>query len=475
VLGAGLFLLLVLVPLEPSDPRISRMAAVAVLMAVWWVTEAIPIPATALLPLVLFPLLRILDSETTAILYVNSNIFLFLGGFLLALAIEKWNLHRRIALATVRVIGDRPRRILFGFMIASGFLSMWISNTATTLMMLPIALSVVGRVGKGHDDDRTRRFGLVLLLGIAYACSIGGTATLVGTPPNIVFAQIYHDSFPEAEPITFLDWMRVGLPFAVCFLALAWVYLAFFLGKLGSARMAGGGDVIREEAAALGRMSREEKIVLGVFAVTALLWIFRRDITLGAFTIPGWEGILGVKGFVSDATVAMGMATLLFLIPSDFRRGEFLLDWKAAGRVPWGILILFGGGFALAGGLQETGLSRWLAEVLTRLHEVPTWVLVLAVCTFMTFLTELTSNTATTQMILPILAATAVGLGCDPRVLMIPATLSASCAFMLPVATPPNAIVFSSELIPIPTMARAGFVMNLAGIVVIFLLVHLLG
>jgi sodium-dependent dicarboxylate transporter 2/3/5 len=247
------------------------------------------------------------------------------------------------------------------------------------------------------------------------------------------------------------------------------------VGKLGSERLSGGVDVIRREYEALGRMSREEKLVLAAFVTTAVLWIWRRDIPVGGFTIPGWEGILGVRGYVSDATVAVGMAILLFLVPSDLRRGEFLLDWKTALRIPWGILLLFGGGFALAAGFQETGLSRWLGEALTRFEGIPVGLLVVVICTFMTFLTELTSNTATTQMVLPILAATAVTFGCEPLLLMVPATLSASCAFMLPVATPPNAIVFSSERIPIPTMARVGLVMNVLGVVLIYLLIHLFG
>jgi sodium-dependent dicarboxylate transporter 2/3/5 len=398
-----------------------------------------------------------------------------MGGFFIALTIEKWNLHRRIALATIRAIGDRPRRILLGFMLASAFLSMWISNTATALMMLPIALSVVTQLGGEGDPDRVRRFGLVLLLAIAYSCSIGGTATLVGTPPNIVFAQIYHETFPDAPPVTFLDWMLRALPFAAVFLAFTWAYLAFVVGRLGARSMTGGRDAIREQYAALGPMSRQEKMVLGAFVATALLWIFRRDIGIASFTIPGWESILGVGGYVSDATVAIGMSVLLFLTPVDLERGEFLLDWKTAVRIPWGILLLFGGGFALAGGFQETGLSRWIGETLTRFEGVPAWVLVVAICTLMTFLTELTSNTATTQMVLPILAATAVTFDCDPLLLMVPATLSASCAFMLPVATPPNAIVFSSDLVPIPTMARVGLVMNVAGVLLIFSLFHLLG
>ncbi|MFH1279827.1 MAG: DASS family sodium-coupled anion symporter [Candidatus Eisenbacteria bacterium] len=473
-LGLALFFLFLFLDPDPERPALGRMLAVTLLMATWWITEAVPIPVTALLPVPLFPLLGIEASKDVAPNYMNSSIFLFMGGFILALAIEKWGLHRRIALNVLRVIGVKPRLLVLGFMIATAFLSMWISNTATAMLMLPIGLSVINRLGPELEDPkRSDRFALVLMISIAYAASIGGTATLIGTPPNLAFTRIFAISYPDAPEISFSIWFAMAFPLAAVFLVTAWALLTRVIFPVGGGAMGGVRSELSRERRELGPMEREEKSVLVVFVLTALLWIFRADIPLGGTVLRGWASRLGVTG-VDDATVAMSAAVVLFLIPARRGAGR-LMDWTTARRLPWGILILFGGGFALASGFQASELTEWLGRRFLGLEGTSPHILVLATSTLLTFLTEVTSNTATTQIILPILASASATLRVHPLLLMIPATLSASCAFMLPVATPPNAIVFGSRRVPIQAMVKAGIVMNLAGIVLIFLTVTLLG
>ncbi len=472
-LGLALFFLLLPLDLDPTNPAIPRILAVAALMAAWWITEAIPIPVTSLLPLVLFPVLGIMDAKKVAPIYMNSNIFLFMGGFILALAIEKWGLHRRIALNVIRLLGVRPRRLVLGFMIATAFLSLWISNTATTMLMLPIALSVIRRMEKAMGGREESVFPVALMISIAYAASIGGTGTLIGTPPNISFTRILAISFPEAPEISFGVWFAMAFPLVIVFLGLSWMLLTTVLFPLGKENVEGAREVLLAERNELGRMSREERIVLVLFVLTALLWICRADIRFGGTVLAGWASRLGLEG-VDDSTVAMFTAILLFLIPAKRAKGR-LMDWETAVRLPWGILLLFGGGFALASGFKETGLTSWIGEKFLPLAGTSPKLLVLATSSLLTFLTEVTSNTATTEMILPLLASIAVSLHIHPLLLMIPATLSASCAFMLPVATPPNAIVFGSGRVPIQTMAKAGILMNILGIILIFLTLFTLG
>ena len=467
-------IILVLPPMDAGNPLVSRTAAVAVLMAVWWLTEALPIPATALLPVPLFPLLGIMDGRSTAATYFNSVIFLFVGGFLMALAMQRWQLHRRIALRILLLIGGGPGRILLGFMAATAFLSMWISNTAAAMMMVPIAMAVVSRLREGNDSPAMSRFAAGLLIGIAYAASIGGIATLIGTPPNLAFSQIFHMTFPAAPEITFADWMLFGTPCAILLLAAAWgVLRVMFVHHAGSGK--GGTEEFRQEYRELGRMKSEERVILVLFAAMALLWFFRQDIALGSMVVPGWSRLLEQPKFADDGTVAVLVASLLFLIPSRSKRGERLLDWATAHKLQWGIVLLFGGGFALAAGFKESGLSAWVASQLTGLSGVPSLVMVTSVSTLMTFLTELTSNTATTQIVLPLLGSLAVALQVNPLLLMIPATLSASCAFMLPVATPPNAIIFGTGEVKMTDLMRSGIVMNLVGIVLIVALIFIFG
>lgn len=415
-----------------------------------------------------------MQGKAVAATYMNSSIFLFMGGFLIALSLEKWQLHRRIALNILRLLGDRPRKLILGFMIATAALSMWISNTATTMMMLPIAIAVIAKADEAISESRFRtNFSLALMLAIAYSASIGGIGTLIGTPPNLAFSRIFVISFPEAPPITFAQWLMMAFPLVVVFMAVTWLLLTRVLVPVSNESFAGGKDIVLQELKRLGPMIVAEKRVGIVFAVTALLWITCSNIDLGFATLPGWSNLLGLKGFVDDGTVAIMMGALLFIIPSGKGSGKFLIDWQTAMKLPWGILLLFGGGFALANGFRVSGLSAWIGNGLIGLADVSSVFMVAGTSILLTFLTELTSNTGTTEMILPVLAALSVAVKVHPLLLMLPATISASCAFMLPVATPPNAIIFGSGRVPIAKMASVGIVLNLIGVVLLTSLVML--
>jgi len=449
-------MVLLFADLEPGNPAPTRMAAVAILMAGWWITEAIPIPATALLPVALFPLLAILPGKQTAPVYFNYVIFLFIGGFLFAIAMERWNLHRRIALRIILLFGTGPRRLMLGFMAATWLLSMWISNTATTMMLAPMAVALLGQLGDRYGVEHMRRYGIGLLIGIAYAASIGGTATLIGTPPNISFARILTIVVPDAPEISFADWMIFALPFSAIFLVIAWASLARMHAR-GLKVDGGGKEEFQRAYDELGPVSYEEKWIGVLFVFLVLGWTLRKV----------WTAWLPEPNFVDDGTIAIALALILFIVPSRTEGKGQLLRWSDAMRIRWGIVLLFGGGFALATGFKESGLSEWMGTRLAGLEGLPPILLVLVVCTTITFLTELTSNTATTEMVLPILAALGAAIKVDPLQLMIPATLSASCAFMLPVATPPNAIIFGTGRITMRDLMRSGLRLNLIGIVLI--------
>lgn len=476
------FLVLFFVELDPANSADERMAAVATLMAVWWITDAIPMAATSLLPLVLFPVFGVMNGKDLAPVYMNYVIFLFLGGFLIALAMERWNLHRRIALTIIRTLGSDPPRLILGFMLATAFLSMWISNTATSIMMLAIGLAVIRQAEETFGKEKTAPLSLSLLLGIAYSASIGGMATLVGTPPNLALVRLFELSFPGAAEadyhISFGQWMLFAVPLSVALLAVTWALLTKICLRASRELILDPG-LIAEEHRQLGPMRFEEKMIFAVFVTTALLWIFRADLNLGDWRIPGWTSLLPFGGFLDDGTIAVMMALVLFMIPSRPREGEergprTLLDATVFAKIPWHIILLFGGGFALAKGFQTSGLSDWVGARFVGLENAPLPVLVGAICTVLTFLTEFTSNTATTEMVLPLLAAVATATGIHPLLLMIPAAISASCAFMLPVATPPNAIIFASGHIRIGQMVRVGVCLNVIAIVVtttIFLLI----
>jgi len=458
--------------LGPGDPKVARMAAVALWMAAWWVTEALPIPVTALLPLVLMPLLGLGSVDKVAPEYARPTIFLFLGGFLLALGLEATGIHRRMALLLVHKVGSRPRGLLLGFMLSSGLLSMWINNTATAMVHLPIALSVLAAVrAKGADEAQMKRLGVAVLLAISYAASIGGMATLVGSPPNLIYRDQLARLFPQSPPPSFAQWMVIGVPLSAAFLGIGWLLLSRVVVRLGDEPLLGSRDAVGAMRRELGPVRRDEIKVAVIFGLTALLWITR----VGIGGVPGWADwhLLRDKG-IGDSAVAIGAAILLFVLPSHDRPGERLLEWRETAHLPWGMLFLFGGGFALAAGFQTSGLSHWLGDQLGALHGIPPLLLMVVVCAGLTFLTELTSNTATTQMVLPVLAAAAGAAGTDPRALMIPATLSASCAFMLPVGSPPQTIVFGSGLVPMRDMVRAGIWFNFLGILLVVLLFTLL-
>ncbi len=467
VTGILLFILIIIFPAPESLPVAAKhVLAVAVLMSTWWVTAAIPIAATALLPIFLFPALGVMKGTEVTQPYAHHLIYLFLGGFLIAVTIEKWNLHRRIALYTIKLIGITPNRIILGFMLASGFLSMWISNTAATMMMITIGLAVLKKVVVNIEADPelnidTRpekfNFGIALLLGIAYSASIGGVATLIGTPPNAIMAGIIESYF--GKNINFLDWMTFALPLSICMLIITWYYLTRFAFPCEIEHLPGGKESINKEIHEIGKMSSQEKSVLFVFLLVAILWVTRGFIKIDAFK------------FITDSTIAMAGALLLFIIPSDYKKGEFLLDWKTASKIPWDILILFGGGFALAKGFTDSGLTHSIASQLNMLQGSNLLLIIVAVSAVVIFLTEITSNTATASMFLPIIAALAIAMLIHPYALMIAVALSASFAFMLPVATPPNAIAFSSHYFTIRQMAETGIWLNLIGIVLISLFV----
>jgi len=441
-------------PLGADVPQLSYMLAVVLWMVLWWISEEVPLGITSLLPIVLFPLLGIMDGKAVSVLYINQVIFLFMGGFMVAIAVQKWELHRRIALWILLALGTSTSRILLGFMLATAVLSMWISNTATTMMMIPMALSVLG-----IESRKATPFGRVLLLGIAYSASIGGIATLVGTPPNLSFTRIYEIYYPQSEGVSFGQWMLWALPLSVGLLLALFVYLRFVLLRGVEVRMM---DIsgLRRQLSQMGRLSYEERAVMVVFAVLALLWIFRKTLDFGIFRIPGWSTWLPYGSYLHDGTVAIAMAVLLFVLPAK-RTGGYLMSWADMRQMPWDLILLFGGGFALAGGLKESGLADWLGQHLQWMRAIPLWLSLWILVLMVSFLTELTSNTATVESFLPVLAGMAGASSTEALLWMIPATVAASMAFMLPIATPPNAMVFGTGRISMTEMMRVGFFFNL--------------
>lgn len=467
--------LLLFVELDPSRPEITYTFCIALVMAVWWITEVVPLAITSLLPVALFPLFGIMDGKVVAATYFNDVIFLFMGGFFVALAMQRWNLHRRIALHILSLTGISPARILFGFMLSSSFLSMWISNTATAMMMLPIALSVIQQLEELVAEKGISRYGTGLLLGIAYSASIGGMATLVGTPPNLSFSRIFHIYFPSGPEISFSAWMMFALPFSVLMFAVVWIYLYVLFRPLRHEWVRLERNTFSKQIKEMGQMRQEEMVVFVIFIVLAFLWLFRTDLDFGLFAIPGWSGIFPESTFINDGSVAILMAIILFIIPSASVPGSRLMNWETAKKLPWNILLLFGGGFALASGFKESGLSLWFGEQLRWISSYHLFLVILFIALIMTFLTELTSNTATTEIILPILAGIAITIEINPLLLMVPTTLSASMAFMMPVATPPNAIIFGTGRIKVLQMARTGLILNLLGALLIAGMMYLWG
>jgi len=454
ILGPALFGLVTFMgPPEGMSLEALHVFACTMWIAVWWITEAIPISVTALLPIILFPLTGALDLSATTASFGHKYIFLYLGGFMLAIAIEKWNLHRRISLHIIRIIGTRVNTIILGFMIATAFMSMWISNTATSVMMLPIGLAIVKEFKKdtpGNPADG-EKFGKAVMLAIAYSASIGGFATIIGTPPNLVLVGILEEIYNAK--ITFFQWFIFGLPLSLLLLFICWQYLIRSAFRFELKSLPGGREHIKNLLTALGKISKEEKMIAIVFASTALLWITRS--LLEPF-IPGLD----------DTIIALVAGTSLFIIPSRDKTKK-LITWEDCKEIPWGIILLFGGGLSLAKGFSETGLAEWIALQLTSLQGLSLVLLILVLVASVNFLTEMTSNLATTAMLLPVLAPMALALNLHPYMIMVSVTISASCAFMLPVATPPNAVVFGSGFLRIPDMARSGIWMNLISILIV--------
>jgi sodium-dependent dicarboxylate transporter 2/3/5 len=517
--------ILLFLDLDPQNPAATRMVAIVALMAIWWITEAIPLAATALLPIVLFPVMGIMRGRelpaanridlssvsfngdysvsdfdivfpNVANQYMDWIILLFMGGFIIAIAVEKWNLHKRIALHILRTIGGQPHRLVLGFMVATGFLSMWLSNTATALMMMPMGMSLIllyeelneKTIAEGGTvSDRAPNFALTLLLGIAYSASIGGFATLIGTPPNGVLITQMSQLFPEAPEITFSSWMLFALPMSAVFMVLAWLVLTRFVFPLPATTPFSGKEFIQGEIKKLGPMSVEEKRVGAVFGLAAFLWMTRKERLFGAeVDVFGWSHYLDqlllsagsnpVGYLIDDGTVSIAMALLLFILPAGKVVGGRLLDWEDTKKVPWGILLLFGGGLALAKGFSTSGLSLYIASQLqSTLGDASPLAIVIGTSGVVTGLTEVMSNTATISLAVPIMASMAQAIGVHPLLLLIPSTLAASCAFMLPVSTPPNAIVYGSGRVPIMKMVIAGFWLDLLSIVLLTGFVYTLG
>ncbi len=444
----------------PIEIQAWKVIAAATWMIIWWITEAVPIFATALIPMTLMPLLGIFSIKESTAPYANPIIFLFMGGFLIALAMEKWNLHKRIALTLITMTGTQANGIILGFMLATFFLSMWISNTATTVMMLPIAMSVISllitELGLDKEDKKFRRFALSLLLGIAYSANIGGAATIIGTPPNVVMVG-YLKEFYDFD-LNFSHWLLIGLPICGTLLALTYFMLVkwFYPNNLG--HLKGSERIIKRELTNLGPISKPEKRVLVIFAGTALGWVLLQPI----------NNLLGTP-ILNNTIVAMVGGTLMFFFPLDLKKGKFLLDWEYTSRLPYGILLLFGGGLCLARAMEVTGIIELVGSYISEGGPYPYWLLILILTAVMLYMTELMSNVALVTIFLPVVIGIAQGLGLPPLMLVAPVTIAASCAFMMPISTPPNAIVFASGHIKIKDMVRAGFWLNLICISVLVL------
>jgi len=463
ILGPLLFtLVLLFFHPEGLSKEANAVLATTLWVAVWWILEIVPIAVTALLPIILFPITGALKIAETTASYGHKYVFLYIGGFILAIAIEKWNLHKRIALTIINVIGTSVSKIILGFMVATAFLSMWISNTATTVMMLPIGMAIVTQLKDNPDtiENENTLFGKVLMLAIAYSASIGGIATLIGTPPNLVLAGILEKQY--AIELSFSKWIIFGLPISILLLFICWNYLTKVAFTFKQKDFPGGRDEIKKQIQQLGKMSYEEKTVLIVFVLTAFLWVTRSFVL--KHIIPA----------IDDTIIALISAFVLFLLPSRNKKGSRILDWESAVKLPWGILLLFGGGLALAQGFTSSGLAIWIGTQISLIENLPLILLLFVIIFAVNFLTEMTSNLATTAMLLPIIAPVALVLDVHPFTLMVGITVAASCAFMLPVATPPNAVVFGSGYLKIPDMIKTGIWMNIISIILLTIITYYL-
>ena len=451
------FLILLLAPKDVLTPEAWKVIASAAWMVIWWVTEAAPIPVTALMPIILFSITGVFTIDEATAPYANKIIFLFMGGFMLGLAMERHNLHKRIALNLIKKTGTNPNGIILGFMLTTAFISMWISNTATAVMMLPIALSITDLLNvKGTSDKGKQRFALALMLGIAYAANIGGTATIVGTPPNVAWVG-FMDTMMDVE-VSFSRYLLVGVPVAAIMLIITYLLLTRVLFRSTVENISESTQVIDDQLKALGRMSKAEKTVATIAICTALAWILRSNLNTWFDT-----------KLLSDALIAMIGAVAMFIVPINLKENKFVLEWEYTKKLPWGILLLFGGGLTLAKAMEKTNIVQVAGEVISS-GNLNQFLLILLLCTFMLFMTELMSNVALTVIFIPVVLGISISLGVNPMYLSLPVTLAASYAFMMPISTPPNAIVFSSGMIKIKDMIRAGFFLNIIAILILALL-----
>ncbi len=451
---------------------ICATALITIWMAAWWITEAVDIGVTSFLPFILFPLTGVMDAGSVAMQYMEQTIFLFIGGFFLAFALEKWNLHKRIAFRILLLTGTSPSRVLLGVMLTAFIISMWISNTATVIMLVS-AVSAIITLDHNYSEKDHKKIACGLMLALAYSATIGGISTLVGTPPNMVFAGFMEKMYDGEIIITFTRWFAFAFPFSLLFIiAVYFILKKLFIPKQHEKPL--HLDFIREELRKAGPVSSEEKWLMTVFFITVILWFTRAGLNFGSFSIKGWASFLPYGSFIRDSTVAITMSLLLFLIPSKNKKGEQLLMWKDVTRLPFRIILLFGSGFALAEGFEKSGLAKLLAQQLGVFNQFPAWTLLLVIMIMVTVLSEFASNVASVQLVLPVLAPLSITLNLDPLTLMVPATIAASLGYMMPVATAANTIVYGTGYVPMKQMMRAGLILNLTGIIILFLLVHVL-
>ncbi len=459
------------IDLDKDNHKVSLMAGVAVWMVIWWFSEAVNLAVTALVPVLMLPVLGIADCKSVSQQYTDSIVFLFIGGFMLAFAIEKWHLHKRIALKILSVVGTKPATVLFGVMISTYLISNWISNTATTMMLFGAVFALVHET-KEYIEKNSGKFAAALLLGLAFSATIGGMATPVGTPPNMYFFKAYKEAFPDANDLNFLKWSAIGYPISLCFLTLTFFVLNFYFLK-GKVELKIHKEFFKDSYNKLGKFSWEEKWVFGVFISCILMWFTRADIDFGSFKYKGWNHIFITPKYVDDAFVAILAALVLFLVPSKANKGEALLIWEDAKKLRYDIILMFGSGFALAYGFEVTGLSGWLAETLTVLKGVSPVLIILGICIIVTIISEFASNIASIQLAIPVMIALQKDLDLPPLLLMMPATFAASLGFMLPVATAANTIVFGTKQIDIKDMLRVGIVLDIIGILLITFMCYL--
>jgi sodium-dependent dicarboxylate transporter 2/3/5 len=465
--GLLVFILILVLP-EPTGMSVAakNAAAVVLIMSIWWISGAIPIYATAFLPLVLFPLLKILPADETAANYGHNYVLMMLAGFILAKAIETQNLHKRIALVLINTFGTSRKKIILSIMMATAFISMWIANVTAALLMLPIAIAII--LKEETETSNKSSFSKALMLGVAYSATIGGVGTLIGSPTNLILLGVMEKLFPNSPPITFFSWLKIGLPVMLILLPVTWYYLVKHFRISGD--LSKDQHIIKDELKALGKMTQGEKGVMYVFLLAIFGWVFREGFVFGSTIIPGWSSLLGLNDYVHDSTVAMFCAILLFMIPAG--KGKQLMDWKSASQIPWGVVMIVGGGYAVAEAFKVTGLAQWLGNLLVFINSYPSLIVLIIVVTFIMFFTEVNSNTATANIFLPVLASLAVAGNTNPLLLMIPATIAASFSFMMPAGTGPNTVVFASERITIADMAKCGIYLKFITLVLLTIILY---